>query len=204
MFKLYITARSKRSSPSVNKYHSANNKVRRPTERKKEEQQWMFSLFLGSSVYRLWTHPEENQFQNPVWLSYLPVSTCCVYRKTSDKANQGENKVRLCHFLQNNVSTCTSPPDCQNLHSDYFGGFLFDHHSGAQRQKPKTKENKNVSLKLLRKDSQLVQTHWHKCSYPYFQINCSTVPAGQGFRTILIFFFFFYTHGQNDDLYISV
>lgn len=153
----------------------------------------MFSLFLGSSVYRLWTHPEENQFQNPVWLSYLPVSTCCVYRKTCDKANQGENKVRSCHFLQNNASTCTSPPNCQNLHSDYFGGFLFDHHSGTQRQKTKTKENKNVSLKLLRKDSQLVQTHWHKCSYPYFQINCSTVPAGLGFRTVLIFFFFLHT-----------
>lgn len=162
MFKLYITARSKRSLPSVNKYHSANNKVRRPTEKKKEEQEWMFSLFLGSSVYRLWTHPEEDQFQNPVWLSYLPVSTCCVYRKTCDKANQGENKARSCHFLQNNVSTCTVRI-CTRITLE---GFCLITILGRRDKKQKQKRNKNVSLKLLRKDSQLVQTHWHKCSYP--------------------------------------
>lgn len=111
MFKLYITARSKRSLPGVNKYHSANNKVRRPTEKKKrEEQEWRFSLFLGSSVYRLWSHPEENQFQDPVWLSHLPASTRCVDRKTCDKANQeGEQRTFMSLPPKNSVSTCTSP-----------------------------------------------------------------------------------------------
>lgn len=92
----------------------------------------MFTLFLGG-----------RKFQDPV--SYFHNLICCVYRKTCENANYREKKSTFLSLPLKQHQHLHLPTKLSESSLGLLWRALFDHLSGAQRQK-KTKQKNNQQI----------------------------------------------------------